>query len=199
MYCTYLTVYKGNRLPPFYIGYSTVKKIHEGYHGSVSSKKYQNIWLEEIKANPHLFVTKIVSIHSTRKEAAEKEAFFQRKMNVLHNSLYVNRTIAGLIIFEGPHSTETKEKMSKIRKGLKPRLGIKHTQETKIKLRESHLGLRYPNRKKHKLTQDHKNRLSLAAKKYWNNVENRSRPKLSEEHKQKISKSMKRYRAIKEI
>ena len=31
MYCVYLTIYRGNKLPPFYIGYSSINKIKAGY------------------------------------------------------------------------------------------------------------------------------------------------------------------------
>ena len=44
MYCVYLTVYSGNLLPMFYIGSSSVKKIQNGYCGSISSKKYKNVF-----------------------------------------------------------------------------------------------------------------------------------------------------------
>lgn len=33
LYCTYLTSYFGNKLPPFYIGYTTVANINRGYRG----------------------------------------------------------------------------------------------------------------------------------------------------------------------
>jgi hypothetical protein len=39
MYCVYLTIYKGNNLPPFYIGSTSIDKIDGGYHGSVMSEE----------------------------------------------------------------------------------------------------------------------------------------------------------------
>jgi hypothetical protein len=93
-YCTYLTIYHGNRLPPFYIGYSTVSKVNRGYRGSVSSKKWKNVWKEELKNHPELFRTTILTFHETKEEATQREMDFQRKMNVLHNSLYVNQAIS---------------------------------------------------------------------------------------------------------
>ena len=48
-YCTYLTTYKGTKMPMFYIGRSNVKNVQNGYHGSVSSKLYKQIWLEELE------------------------------------------------------------------------------------------------------------------------------------------------------
>ena len=57
MYCVYLTTYKGNKLPPFYIGSTQVVQVERGYHGSVRSKKYEMMWKSELINNPHLFKT----------------------------------------------------------------------------------------------------------------------------------------------
>lgn len=93
-FCTYLTVYKGNKLPPFYIGYTKTENIHNGYRGSVCSKIYKKIWYSELKNNPHLFVTHIISFHATKKEANEREMYFQTKLKVLQKpEMYINRSI----------------------------------------------------------------------------------------------------------
>ena len=60
IYCTYLTVYSGNKLPPFYIGSSSIDIINNGYRGSVSSKEYKQIWKTELKNNSHLFKIMII-------------------------------------------------------------------------------------------------------------------------------------------
>ena len=93
IYCVYLTTYSGNKMPPFYIGYSTIKKVENGYRGTVKSKKYQNIWHQEIKENSHLFKTKIIATYQTQLEATNKEALLQTKLKVLHNPLYINQSI----------------------------------------------------------------------------------------------------------
>jgi hypothetical protein len=69
MYCVYLTIYKGNKLPPFYIGSTSIEKIYKNYKGSVESKKYGKIWKNEIKNCSDLFCVKIISVHNTREEA----------------------------------------------------------------------------------------------------------------------------------
>ena len=92
IYVTYLTVYSGNKLPPFYIGSTSLDKIYKGYRGSVQSKKYKDIWKSELKQNPHLFKTKIISQHSDRKEALIKEDFLQRRLNAVESSLYINKS-----------------------------------------------------------------------------------------------------------
>lgn len=95
IYCTYLTVYFGNKLPPFYIGFTSIKKIEKGYHGSVSSKLYKNIWKMELKKNPHLFKTIILTEHDVIIDAKEKETYLQQKLNVVKNPLYINCHISG--------------------------------------------------------------------------------------------------------
>jgi hypothetical protein len=93
-YCTYLTVYKGSSLPPFYIGSTSVKRIKDGYRGSVRSFKYLETWNNELNNNPELFETKIISLHNTRKDALEKENYFHKKLEVVKNNLYINQAMA---------------------------------------------------------------------------------------------------------
>lgn len=124
-YCTYITFYYGKLLPPFYIGSSYVNNIiNNSYRGSVSSKAFKQIWIDEIKNNPHLFKTKIISYHKTRKEATEKERKFHLTLNVVNNPLYLNKSIASLNMF--PYD----------------RKGYKHTAETKLKISKGNKGKR---------------------------------------------------------
>lgn len=153
-FCVYLTTYYGNKMPMFYIGSTSLKKYYNGYLGSVRSKKYEKIWEKELELNPKLFKTKLLSIHDTRKEAYEKEEKLQKSLNVIKNPMYINMSFANAkftlkqhspytrSIFKnripwnknktGIYSIHTIEKMRNARKG---RLGIKHTEETKAKLR----------------------------------------------------------------
>lgn len=94
MYCVYLTIYKGNKLPPFYIGSTKTINIENHYRGSVASKKYIKIWEDEIKNNPDLFKTIIITRHSSREEAIEKELYLQNKLNVVKSPLYINLSLA---------------------------------------------------------------------------------------------------------
>ena len=94
MFCTYLTIYSGNKLPPFYVGSTSVAKISSGYRGSVSSKTYKTIWKLELKDNPRLFKTIILSRHATRREALEKENKLHKLVNVSKNTLYINKANA---------------------------------------------------------------------------------------------------------
>ena len=120
-YCTYLTTYSGKKLPPFYIGSSSVDRIKEGYHGSVHSKKYKQIWKNELKQNPHFFKTKIISLHGTRKEAIIKEEKFHRLLNVVKSTMYINMAIAAPNGFHGRDVTGN----------LNPMYGKKHSEISK--------------------------------------------------------------------
>lgn len=94
MYCTYLTMYTGDKLPKWYIGSSSVKNIEKGYVGSVNSKKYKVIWFSEIKENRNLFRTRILSRYSNRTDALKEELRLHKKHNVHTNNRYVNRALA---------------------------------------------------------------------------------------------------------
>jgi len=129
----------------FYLGSSSVKKVQNGYKGSVSSKKYKQIWKEELKQNPQLFKTQIISYYTTRIEATEKENQFQLKLNVVKSPLYMNTSNAipnGIygVSMKGENNpmfgktrsmaTETKIKISQTKKG------VVKSEQTKQKMRK---------------------------------------------------------------
>ena len=118
IYCTYLTVYTGNKLPPFYIGSTSIDNINKGYRGSVQSKKYQSIWKQEIASHPDLFKTIILTRHETRQEAMEREIVFQEAFTVARNPMYINMAHAnGKFFTIGPLAPETIAKMSAAQTG----------------------------------------------------------------------------------
>jgi hypothetical protein len=90
MYCVYITFYLGNKLPPFYIGSTTVDNIINGYRGSVSSRRYKKIWEKELTENPELFKTSIIKMFNNRLEAYEHEKKLHNAFNVKTNDLYAN-------------------------------------------------------------------------------------------------------------
>lgn len=125
MYCTYVTTYLGNKMPMFYIGYSTIKRIKNGYRGSVCSIKYKDIWNTELKENPHLFNTKILKTFNSRSAAKSHEYKLQLKLNVHKNPLYLNLNINGekfFIKYKGKNN---------------PMFGKNHSEKTKIKISEA--------------------------------------------------------------
>lgn len=94
MYCTYLTIYFGHKLPRRYIGSSSVEKVLNGYNGSVSSIKWKSLYDEEQKENKHLFKTRILTIHLTDSVAREMEKQLHIKYDVVASPLYFNESIA---------------------------------------------------------------------------------------------------------
>lgn len=93
-FCVYLTIYRGNRLPPFYIGSSSVSLIENGYRGSVRSKEYAKVWKRELRDNPQLFETRIVKRLATRQQAHDAEQDFQLRLSAVTNPLYANKSLA---------------------------------------------------------------------------------------------------------
>ena len=108
-------------MPPFYIGSTSIKKINNGYRGSVSSKKYKAIWNDELLLNPHLFKTIILSVHESRLMATEREFLLQWQLKVSTNPMYINEAYARKNFLYG-------------------KLGIRPSEESKEKNRLAHLG-----------------------------------------------------------
>lgn len=94
MYCTYLTIYSGDKLPRRYIGSTTVEKVNSGYNGSVSSKKWASVYKQEQSKNKHLFKTRVLTTHNTSKEAREMELKLHLKYNVVPSPVYFNESLA---------------------------------------------------------------------------------------------------------
>ncbi len=91
MFCVYITEYLGDKLPRWYIGSSSVSKVENGYKGSVRSKQWENLWESEPN---DLFVTKIISSHSTREEALAAELKYQVDNNVVKSDEWCNKSLA---------------------------------------------------------------------------------------------------------
>lgn len=128
IYVTYLTVYRGSRMPMFYIGSTSLKRVEGGYGGTVCSREFKNIWAHERKNNPHLFSTRILSYHNSRPDALARERMLHLSLSVMHNPLYINRSIAGF------HGTSFAGKSN-------PRYGKEVTSETRQKMREKKIGI----------------------------------------------------------
>lgn len=136
-YCTYLTIYRGTKMPMFYIGSSSVKKVNNGYHGSVCSQLYKEVWRSELKLNPQLFRTVILTTHLDRKDATLKERDFQKKVSAVKNPLYINQSFAAYNSFtDRDQSGKNNPMYGSRRTGVNnPFFGHKHTEETKAKMR----------------------------------------------------------------
>ena len=167
IYCTYLTVYTGNQLPPFYIGSTSIDNINKGYRGSVQSKKYQSIWKQELSDHPDLFKTIILTRHETRQEAMEREILFQEAFTVARNPMYINMAHAtGEFFTSGPLSPEHKAKIGVANTGKKlgphspehkakqsaAQTGQKQSPETKAKLAAANTGKKHSPEAKAKMS-----------------------------------------------
>lgn len=165
-FCTYLTTYSGNKLPPFYIGMSTVNRIlKKGYHGTVSSIEYKEIWNSELKNNPQLFKTFILTTHHLKIEASTKEEYFQRKFNVHKNPMYCNKSI-GYALFYGYKGTS------------KPMLGKNHSDEAKAKIKEA--------RARQKIVISNKTKSKIRSTLLGHKVSDETRKKISESNATRI-------------
>lgn len=197
-FCVYLTIYSGNKLPPFYIGSTSLNRINKGYLGSVESKKYMAIWKTEIKNNRNLFKIKVISVYNTREEAAKREYQIQKSLNVINNQMYINQFISSQDYIV---SQETKSKISNSMIGNKNNLNKKHTQRTKEKIRDSHIGRPKSESHKRKLKESHRGRTGKI-----NSIEHRMKisqsltgRKLSEEHKKKLSETRKNKKYMRNV
>jgi len=132
-YVVYLTKYNGHNLPPWYIGSSYEEKVLNGYNGSIGSKKWSKKYYEEQKENKHLFKTRILSYHKTRKEALTEELRVQKIHRVVKHKKYFNesyaaingshgRDVAGMLNpnYGNNWSLDQKKKMSELNKGNTP-------------------------------------------------------------------------------
>jgi NUMOD3 motif len=140
MYCVYFTIYKGTRLPPFYVGSTKIAKIARGYHGSVSSALWGSIWKQEIRENPHLFMTLIIpgQIRHTAAEILDLELAWQEAFDVVDDISFINQAFAKAGFCSTPESAR-KAAATRKRHGLHVR-----TQETKRKIGAANRGRKLP-------------------------------------------------------
>jgi len=96
-YCVYQVTYIGNLLPKLYIGSTSIEKVNSGkYFGSISSKKWKDLFKNELLNNPQLFSIEILSEHILRTEALKEELKVQIENNVVKSSDYMNESLASV-------------------------------------------------------------------------------------------------------
>lgn len=176
-----------------YVGKHSTNNLEDGYLGSGKLLK------QAIKKNGREnFKREILEFCDSEILAWEKEKEYCVKLNVICDDTFYNFTDGG----EGNNywvgkqrSDETKNKISKSRKGLKawnkglppeeqPHFGKKYSEERKNKISESHKGKEF--------SESHKKNLSLShiGNKPWN--KGLECGELSDEHKLKISNSLRK-------
>ena len=101
MYCVYKTTYFGSNMPKYYIGSTSIEKIEKGYKGSVKSRKWKDIWLNETENYPELFHVEILSVHETREEALQEELKLQKLYDVVKSNEWINESYAQVNGFFG--------------------------------------------------------------------------------------------------
>lgn len=194
-FCTYLIFYSGNKLPPFYIGSTSVEKLKRGYMGTICSKQYKKIWKNELNENRQLFKVKIISLHDTRKDALSKEEILQKKLNVIVSPLYVNMAIANkhFVNYSSPmrglkHTEETRRKLSELARNRKV------SPETRKKLSEIRKGKKL----KKPRSFEYRQKSSISHKKLYENgyVNPRTGTKHTEETRKKLSTKKSSYNQI---
>jgi hypothetical protein len=141
MYVVYLVKYNGEKLPPYYVGSTNLKKLKNGYRGSVISKKYKKIFKEELKENPHLFDYEILSEHKTRKEALNFELDKQIDLDVVKSDEYFNESLASV---DGMFGRDVSGELN-------PMYGKTHTDETRKKQSKKR-----GNKKRYVVTDEHR-------------------------------------------
>lgn len=171
MYATYITFYSGKDLPPFYIGYSTISKLQNGYRGTIKSKEYKDAWKSALKNYPKRFKTKIIKTWNEKIEALVHEEYLLRHFNAHKNPMFINRNIGGKHFhFDRSgksHSEETKRKIGK-------------ANSTALKGKPSPLKGK-PNGRK--LTESHKKAISNASKGNTYNVGRKHSEETKNKHK----------------
>jgi hypothetical protein len=179
IYVTYLTIYSGLAMPPFYIGSTSLKKIEKGYVGSVASRQFRDIWKRERVENPSCFDVLILSEHSTRAAALSEEKVLHERLDVVRSPLFINMSIAGV---HPKNSGKGRPMSERTRSALtQSRLGVKHSEEAKQKMREAW-------KKRAPLSDIAIANIKAGAKK---------RPPVSEETRAKLSASVKMARSKK--
>jgi hypothetical protein len=155
MYCIYFTIYRGLKLPPFYIGSTSIKRIQQGYHGSVSSAKWEKIWKTELVERPDLFETIIIpnQFAESAKEIVLLEQKWQKLFDVVNSPLFINQSYANKGFFASPESAR-KAMETKKRRGTN-----KLSPETIAKIIAKNTG-----KKRGPLSDETKKKLSLVKK-----------------------------------
>lgn len=129
----YITKYEGNGMK--YIGQRKFSRGWEGYKGS--GIHYKNAEKLYGKNN---FIRSIIAIAYSEEELNNLEIEFIKNHNAVKSDNYYNIAIGGKTNTGMRHSEETKIKMSEMRKGNHYALGVRHSKETRRKVSEAEMG-----------------------------------------------------------
>lgn len=93
-YVVYLIHYKGEDLPPFYVGSSSMSRLEKGYRGSPKSIEWGALWEGARRSRPELFEYSVVSRHFTREGATNAERVYHEIASVVSSPFYANKAVA---------------------------------------------------------------------------------------------------------
>lgn len=173
-YCVYVTIYYGDKMPMYYIGSTSLKKIKRGYIGSVRSREFSEIWKSEKENNQQLFKTEILIKCHSRKYALLQEKFLQITLGVVKSNLFINKSIAAVNGFFGMNVTGKNNGMFGKIGELNPSFGKERSVETRQKISNANSG------KGHAQTEDTRQKISsstMGKKKTKEHAENISKAK----------------------
>lgn len=153
-WAVYLIEYSGEDLPRFYVGFvRTIRLIEEGYHGSLTSQRWAELWHSTWQSNPELFKRTVLITTDEMSEASDIETRILDRYDARHNDLFANMTngFGGWALMK--HTEKTKAKMSQTLKGNTFRRGKKTSEEGRRRQSESLRGLPKPDKFKRSLSE----------------------------------------------
>ena len=84
--------------------------MFKGYHGSVSSRNYRDIWNKELEENRGAFKTNVLKIFNSKQDALDYEYYLQKYFKVDKNPLYCNAAITAEFSYENYRYVKKKRK-----------------------------------------------------------------------------------------
>lgn len=208
--CVYLITYLGEakneqglQLPKYYVGSKYTSEMPT-YFGSVGSKAWSKTWHDEVRTNPHLFRREIHATFDTRQKAYVFEGIVLRMFDAVNDDEFVNLSDGTNFRRIGPHSDETRAKMSESSKGKshstetraklsESKRGKPKSAETRAKMSESRTGKkRKPFSAEHRAKLSESKRGKTLSEETRAKMSGRKRKPLSEETRARMSKSKKK-------
>lgn len=190
MYVVYLTIYRGTKLPPYYIGSTSFNKIENGYCGSVTSKKYKEIFNSERIENFNLFDVIVLLKYDTRIEALEMELHLQKEFDVVKSNSFFNESYASINGMFGRDVSGSNNPMygKKQSESAKKIMSEKRGNEKRYEQTEEHRKISSHTHKGKFVSDETRSKISKAKKGKYVGVNNpQYGKKHSDETKQKIS------------
>ena len=132
----------------FYVGIGTNKRPYEKFR--------KNVYWKNITNKYPNYIIEIIEENLTWEDACIIEKQLIRKYGrKCDGGILCNITLGGDGVYGLKHSQETKEKLKKMSTGNKNCVGFKHTEITKVNMSKSHLGKITPKEVREKMSKTH--------------------------------------------